>query len=1210
MKRLLYALFGLLLGGVASLLGLLYSEAGSRWLLGQVGGLQVLGSQGHLAGTWQARTVRWETADLRLQLDDVQLSWTPACLWRLQLCVERLQAARLAVYTTASEEPAARQALRLPVLDMPLAIALHTVQLDALYVQDELRIENLQLRARWQGHELQVEALQLRQADLQLHLSGVLQTVRDWPLQATAHLALAAPSGQDWNLALQLHGDLQQRLHLQMHSSGYLQAQGEGWLQPLAEHWPARLQVQASDFLATPTLPATLRMEHVQLDLQGDLQSGYALQGQASLAAEQQPMSLLLDALLTAQGLQLKELRLGDRQQGYLQVHGEVDWQSSLAVQGQLDWQDLPWQRLWPQLDALDWRLRRLQGPFSYQDGRYQGELHAEADGPAGPFTLHSPFAGDLQRVQLADVRLQAGRGQASGRLELSLGAQAGWSTHLQLRDIDPAYWQAGLPGRIAGSLHSEGQWQPALQGRLVVDLHGQVRQQPLRWQATLQAQGEQWSLAPLQLQLGDNRIDGQASLGSGQRLAGELRWKLPALQQLWPELAGRVQGQLQLAGTRQRPQGQLQLQGQALRFQQLRLASVQLDARLDARQQGTLRLQSGVLRQGDRNLGEGLLSGAGTWQRHQLDLDWLAPDFAVNLQLSGAQQAPGWRGELRQARVQLAELAWQLQAPTAVRFNAQAWNLAAHCWQAEQASLCAGAQRLWPDSRLDYRLRQLPMSSLAGWWPEDFDWQGQLDGELQLQLTERGPRGQLRLDAGQGQWRLREQGQWLAFPYQQLHLHSRLQPHGVEARLWLDGERLGQFELDMQIDPRTASKPLRGQYRLTGLDIGLARPFVSGLEALEGRLQGQGRITGSLLAPWVEGDLQLLDGRVAGAGWPLNLDALAVQIQIVGQQLEVQGNWRSGELGRGQFTGQLGWHEALRARLAVSGSQLPVVVEPYANLQVEPRLQLQLDEQGLALSGEVDVPSGLIEVRELPAQAVRVSADVEVVGAAPASERNLPLAMDVRLRVGAQRLRFRGFGLTAEVRGQLHITDQLRSQGELELLKGRYQAYGQRLNVRRARLLFNGALDRPFLDIEAVRKVGTVSAGVRVSGSADQPLSQVFADPPMSEEQALSYLVLGRPLGSRGDGAALGSAALAMGLSGSLPFTGQLAERLGIDDFQLGSEGASGRFSERLSLRYGLGSLEQGSLLAVRYELSKRLYLEAASGLASSLDLVYRHDF
>ena len=94
--RLLYALFGLLLGGVASLLGLLYSEAGSRWLLGQVGGLQVLGSQGHLAGTWQARTVRWETADLRLQLDDVQLSWTRAGLWRQLRSDERARWARRA----------------------------------------------------------------------------------------------------------------------------------------------------------------------------------------------------------------------------------------------------------------------------------------------------------------------------------------------------------------------------------------------------------------------------------------------------------------------------------------------------------------------------------------------------------------------------------------------------------------------------------------------------------------------------------------------------------------------------------------------------------------------------------------------------------------------------------------------------------------------------------------------------------------------------------------------------------------------------------------------------------------------------------------------------------------------------------------------------------------------------------------------------------
>lgn len=126
-----------------------------------------------------------------------------------------------------------------------------------------------------------------------------------------------------------------------------------------------------------------------------------------------------------------------------------------------------------------------------------------------------------------------------------------------------------------------------------------------------------------------------------------------------------------------------------------------------------------------------------------------------------------------------------------------------------------------------------------------------------------------------------------------------------------------------------------------------------------------------------------------------------------------------------------------------------------------------------------------------------------------------------VRLRVDCAALAFSRFWPDCRGAWSVAYYRSATQPGELELLKGRYQAYGQRLTVKACTLLFNGALDRPFLDIEAVRKVGTVSAGVRVSGSADQPLSQVFADPPMSEEQALSYLVLGRPLGSRAIGAA-----------------------------------------------------------------------------------------
>ena len=84
---------------------------------------------------------------------------------------------------------------------------------------------------------------------------------------------------------------------------------------------------------------------------------------------------------------------------------------------------------------------------------------------------------------------------------------------------------------------------------------------------------------------------------------------------------------------------------------------------------------------------------------------------------------------------------------------------------------------------QLNYRLHDFPLDSLAAWWPEDFAWQGRLNGELQLELPAAGPRGQIRLDAGNGVLRLREKGRWQDFPYRQLLLDGRLQPQRIDAR-------------------------------------------------------------------------------------------------------------------------------------------------------------------------------------------------------------------------------------------------------------------------------------------------------------------------------------------------------------------------------------------------------------------------------------------
>jgi len=299
----------------------------------------------------------------------------------------------------------------------------------------------------------------------------------------------------------------------------------------------------------------------------------------------------------------------------------------------------------------------------------------------------------------------------------------------------------------------------------------------------------------------------------------------------------------------------------------------------------------------------------------------------------------------------------------------------------------------------------------------------------------------------------------------------------------------------------------------------------------------------------------------------------------------------------------------------------LPVTVEPYAKLDVAPDLNITLNANNtLLIAGTVNVPKGEITVRELPPSTVKVSDDTVIVGQQVA-EGEVPMVvdMDINVVVGQELLTFSGFGLNADLAGQVHIGNNLDTRGELRLNNGRYRAYGQRLTIRRARLLFAGPIAQPYLDIEAIRQTDDVIAGIRLSGSAEQPTTQIFSEPAMSQEQALSYLILGRPLSGTGeDNNMLAQAALGLGLMGSAGITSGLANHLGIKDFELDTEGsgdntavvASGKINERLSVRYGVGVFEPASTIALRYKLSKRVYVEVASGFASSLDIFYKRDF
>ncbi|GLK90267.1 translocation/assembly module TamB domain-containing protein [Pseudomonas turukhanskensis] len=1220
LKRGALAGLALLVSLVVAVALLLGTERGSRLLLAQVPGLQVQAFAGRLGSSWSADSLVWEQQGDHVALTQVQFAWSPACLLKLTLCLDQVHAQaltlQLADSTSSNDEP-----LTLPDLKLPLALQLGDIQLGRIVYNGGEEASQLQLVAHWGVEGLAIERLQGSSNGVVLDVHGTLDPNGQWPLQVQGSVQLPAPDSQPWSLAVDVQGELLESLAVQGQSSGYLNAHVQGSVQPLAEGVPAQATVRAEHFVAAADVPA---LNAIELSAAGTLDAGYQVNGRAGLAAEGGDIPLTLAGRVTASGADIQALTVQAEAEQHITLSGQLAWADSFTADAQFTWLDFPWRRLLPGVEEPAVSLQRLVGQVHYQAGSYLGHFAADLNGPAGAFSLSSPVSGDLAQVHLVSLLLQAGQGKAEGQATIGFADGIRWDSRLQLSQLNPAYWLAELPGTLGGSLRSQGQYREQLKLDADLDLNGRLRGQPAVLQVHAAGAGQRWQVDKLDVRLGDNRVQGQGSLD--QRLAGQLSIAMPRLGQLWPQLSGQLSGRLDLAGSLQAPQGQLNLQGTQLAYQQQTLASLVLAAKLDGQQRGTLELTGSGIHSGDTDLGRLHLQGNGNRQQQRLSLDLDGSKLKLALAADGTL-APNfdWRGRISSGEVHSAGQQWRLQQAAPLQRLADGQlNLGAHCWQSGVASLCGDDQRLLPEPRLRWRLRDFPMQTLAQWWPADFAWQGNLNADIKLDLPASGPNGDIRLDLGSGTLRVREQGQWLDLPYDRFSLASQLRPQRIDSQLDFHGPQLGQLTLNTQLDPRPANKPLSGSFELAGLDLSLARPFVPMVERIGGHLNGSGTVSGGLLAPHINGRLIVQDGEVSGSELPVSVQGLQAEALITGERLQLTSNWHSGEAGEGSLKGTLGWAYGLDADVQLRGSRLPVVVEPYATLEVHPDLNLRLAEQQLSVKGQVQVPRGKIEIRQLPPSTVQVSEDAQVAGSHdPDARQGQAVAMDIDIRVGAPEgqppLTFNGFGLSAELAGRLHMGDNLDTRGELNLNKGRYRAYGQRLTLRRARLLFAGPVAQPYLDVEAVRQVDSVTAGLRISGNAEQPTTTVFSEPAMSQQQALSYLVLGRPASSgAGDNNMLAEAALGLGLMGSSGVTGAMAQRLGISDFQLDTGGtgdktsvvASGNLSEKLSLRYGVGVFEPASTIALRYALTKKVYVEAASGLASSLDIFYKRDF
>ncbi|MBK6803616.1 MAG: translocation/assembly module TamB domain-containing protein [Betaproteobacteria bacterium] len=510
--------------------------------------------------------------------------------------------------------------------------------------------------------------------------------------------------------------------------------------------------------------------------------------------------------------------------------------------------------------------------------------------------------------------------------------------------------------------------------------------------------------------------------------------------------------------------------------------------------------------------------------------------------------------------------------------------------------------------------------------------------------ISIRRERGDVRYDAGPGASR-----EEASIGLSRLDLDVRFADDAIDGSATLASARSGSATLAFAIAPSPTAAPgtLRGDAPLTARFDGewpslkLLQPWLGTTAIADGRLRVALEANGTLGTPVLAGKIAGEALRFDAPQWGLHFGEGAVAATIDQGAVTLDGlSFRAGD-GTFRASGTLararreGEPEGLGTKLAWTATRLRVLNRPDRRIVATGEGTLALVDGRLAVLGSVSVDEGRIEHERTPG--ATLSPDVVVRGRPPATasrdERlgnTLALALDVDL---GNRLSFAGEGLEADLGGRLRIASaqdgRLEARGVILATHGTYYAFGQRLDLdrERARLVFDGPLDNPALDILAIRANLPVEVGVELTGSVRVPRVRLVSSPAMPDGEKLAWLITGRGL-DRSTGADISAISAASSLLFGVnerPYTTTMARQFGLDDVSFRSQTAltaggqavanavvafNKRLNDRLSLVYEQGITVATNVLRLEYTLTQSITLRAETGTASGLGIAYRRSF
>lgn len=719
-------------------------------------------------------------------------------------------------------------------------------------------------------------------------------------------------------------------------------------------------------------------------------------------------------------------------------------------------------------------------------------------------------------------------------------------------------------------------------------------------------------------------------------------------LSRLNKSLSGRIFGTGTLAGTTQLPKITSQLQASSVRISGLSINQADIVLLVTTLREKSklvpkaeVRIQARQLTAANKTVDSADVTLSGTQEKHTLTLALTGKPATLNAQLTGRLDAQNlvWSGTLESARAVSQAGIWLTAQKPSVSVDPSRLHMevSPHCWKSDAKTfeLCVTDKaKLGRAGELKLSAKDADLNFIQRLVPIAFDIAGRADAKATLRWT--AP------EVKSAEASLELMSRSLAFTFadapqpiklDQTKIQASFTPQKARVQSFLTLSDGGAVEADISVLEPFARKELAGSVKAQDVDLA---QFNTVFQSMPPRLAARGRISadisprGTLARPELFGDVKLTDFTARGRAMPFELKPSRARLHLNGTQTTLTAilNTAQGDL---RIRGSAEWSdpENPTAKVAVNGRDVLVNLPPYVSAHITPDVEASLSRKRLKLSGSVLVDQAHVALEKLPAQAVSASADEELVKpkqSGAKADDPLRIESSLVIRLGED-VNLTAFGLTSDLEGALTLKqhgEALGLSGTLNLIDGTFKAYGQDLVISKGHVTFAGPVNKPILNIEAIRNPESiddyVTAGIRITGPSTFPKTEIFSDPPMSQAEAMSYIMRGQSLESadNSDNEALTAALLSVGLSQTGQFVSEVAHLLKVIDLNVSTTGAgddyqvvvSGYVLPGLQVKYSMGLFDSIATITVRYRLLAQLFVEASSGAAHSLDLLYSFDF